>query len=182
MVALPVLALALPLLVEGHGHGANFCLSNGAGPLPVRCPCQGVGAVDHGCPNSEHPGGAGLAIVGALPTNEPVVGVDGLPAGVSCVFVQGSAALLPGVPFGDGLRCIGGTLLRLAVKPESGGTATYPEGSDLSIYARSAELGDWIPPGASRHYQAVYGEPSPTFCPGPTGGPRNATNGLSLVW
>ena len=62
------------------------------------------------------------------------------------------------------------------------GIATAPTGSALSISARSAQLGDVIPPGASRHYQTYYRDSDLSFCPSPMGDSWNVSNGLSVVW
>ena len=53
---------------------------------------------------------------------------------------------------------------------------------DLSVSARSAQLGDAIPIGGTRYYQAYYRDPNPSFCPAPQGSTFNSTTGLSIVW
>ena len=75
---------------------------------------------------------------------------------------------------------LGGALKRLAVKTASGGIATFPEGGDPSISARSAALGDPIAPGSVRYYQVYYRDPDLAFCP--TGGSFNVTSGVALQW
>jgi hypothetical protein len=97
------------------------------------------------------------------------------------LFVQGDATV-SAAHFGDGLRCVDGNLKRLYVKHASGGQASAPGGGDLSVTAQSAALGDTIPPGATRYYFAYYRDPSPGFCPTPTGSTFNASNAYSIVW
>jgi len=62
------------------------------------------------------------------------------------------------------------------------GTITAPAGGDPSVTARSAALGDVIPPGATRYYQTYYRDASATFCPNPPGDTFNVTDGLIVVW
>jgi hypothetical protein len=84
--------------------------------------------------------------------------------------------------FGDGLRCAGGELKRLYVKSAVGGVATAPAAADPSVRAQSANLGAPIAPGSTRHYQAYYRDPNPSFCPSPQGNSFNSTNGVTIYW
>jgi hypothetical protein len=86
------------------------------------------------------------------------------------------------VIFGDGLRCVGGSLKRLYSKPASAGVVYAPHPGDPSITARSAALGDPIPSGGTRYYMTYYRDPSATFCASPPGGTFNASNAISIVW
>ena len=98
------------------------------------------------------------------------------------IFLQGDASVSGGANFGDGIRCVGGNLKRLATKTASGGVAVYPQGGDLSITARSAQLGDPIPSGSTRYYQAYYRDVNAAFCPPPSGDAFNVSNGIFIVW
>jgi hypothetical protein len=104
-----------------------------------------------------------------------------LPSALS-IFLQGNVQLASPVFFGDGLRCIGGSLKRLYVKHASGGSASAPSPGDPSIKTRSATLGDPIAPGTSRYYQVYYRDPSLTFCPRPQGDTFNVGNALRVLW
>jgi hypothetical protein len=86
------------------------------------------------------------------------------------------------VTYGDGLRCVGGTLRRLYVKSAVGGVVAAPGLGDLPVSARSAALGDPIPGGGTRHYQTYYRDSSPGFCPTPPGSTFNVGNALTVVW
>jgi hypothetical protein len=88
----------------------------------------------------------------------------------------------PAARLGDGLRCIGGPLRRLYLETSSLGVATAPQAGEPSVSARSAALGDAIPVGATRFYQVLYRDPSPAFCPAPTGGTWNLTSGVAILW
>jgi hypothetical protein len=80
------------------------------------------------------------------------------------------------------LRCVGGTLKRLYVKAASAGSVSAPQPGDPSITARSAQLGDPIAPGSSRHYQVYYRDPGLAFCTPPQGNGFNIGNALEVVW
>ena len=101
-----------------------------------------------------------------------------LPTALS-IFLQGDASIAP-APFGDGLRCVGGTLKRLYARNAAGGAASAPSAGEPSITEQSAILGDPIAPGSVRHYQVYYRDPELAFCAG--GGSFNATNGVSIAW
>jgi hypothetical protein len=76
--------------------------------------------------------------------------------------------------FGDGHRCMGGALIRLGNKTPSGGSASYPTGTDLPITVRGS-----IPLTGNvvRYYQTAYRNAA-----GPCGTFLNITNGVSVVW
>lgn len=167
------------VVVSDIGAGTEFCFGDGSG---AACPCSNTGIVGRGCDNSAATGGARLDASGTTrPDTLVLLSRFELPS-VSSVLLQGSTTLGGTVSFGDGLRCIGGTLLRLYTKSASGGTVIFPNAADLPIGARSAALGDSIPAGASRLYQVYYRDPDATFCPAPAGDAWNASNARSLVW
>jgi hypothetical protein len=148
----------------------------------AHCPCQNFGQSGHGCDNSIASGGAQLSATGATSTDSLVLTSSyELPNALS-IFLQGNAVTQFVQPFGDGLRCIGGQLLRLFVKNAHNGTAIAPRLGDPSISARSAALGDPIAPGSMRYYQVYYRDPNQSFCPGPTGATFNASNGMRVLW
>ena len=98
------------------------------------------------------------------------------------IFLQGNNESVSGIVFGDGVRCITGSLKRLYVKNASGGVVSAPTGADLSITQRSANTGDPIPPGGVRGYQVYYRDPSGTFCPNPPGNTWNVSSGIRITW
>jgi hypothetical protein len=158
------------------GPGTLYCF----GDTPA-CPCGNLGAPEHGCNNSAATGGALLASAGhTSPDTVVLASIHELPSALS-IFLQGNATISP-VPFGDGLRCAGGSLKRLYVKNASGGVVVAPSPGDPSITTRSAELGDTITPGSVRYYQTYYRDPSMTFCPAPTGNTWNVSNGVRIQW
>jgi hypothetical protein len=80
-----------------------------------------------------------------------------------------------GSVFGDGLRCAGGSVVRLGTKLNAAGASAYPVGGDPPISVRGMIPGA----GATRFYQAWYRN-SALFCtPNAT---FNLTNGWRVTW
>ena len=154
--------------------GQPFCSGDGSsGP----CPCPFPGTPGRGCRNSSGLGGARLSATGSTGDDSVVLLASAELSTSLSIFSQGDQPIAP-VPFGDGLRCVGGALKRLYVETAQYGSTSAPQLGEPSILARSAALGDPIPAGATRHYYVYYRDPG-SFCPGAT---FNATNALSLTW
>ncbi|MBK7643325.1 MAG: hypothetical protein IPJ19_09770 [Planctomycetes bacterium] len=167
------------------GAFENFCFGDGG--LATACPCSNSGMPERGCQNSWLTGGAQLVASGS--TSPDTIHLTSIkePPFVLSVFLQGNALVQGGVPFGDGVRCVGGSLRRLYVKFASNnlgadGDATAPATGDLSISAQSAALGDAIPSGATRYYQVYYRDPTLSFCPSPTGNSWNVSSAVAITW
>jgi len=159
--------------VGNSSTGTSYC---GAGDANLTTACAGAnGNVGNGCANSINPAGAALSAVGS--GGSLVFTASGeLPAALS-IFLQGTASVSTGVPFGDGIRCVGGTLTRLYVHNASSGVVTAPQGADLAVQSRSAQLGDVILSGTTRTYQVYYRDPASI-----SGLNFNVGNALSIVW
>jgi hypothetical protein len=93
----------------------------------------------------------------------------------SALYFQGTSPLAGGAGsvFGDGLRCAGGTVIRLGTKFNIAGASQYPEGGDQSISVR----GLVVAPG-TRIYQIWYRNAA-SFCMPDT---FNLTNGVTVTW
>lgn len=180
-----VLLAGLAFVPGARAQGTTaFCFGDGTSTVPGgNCPCGVLqnGSPGEGCLNSTGTGGL-LTAAGAscLTCGADTLSLSGsgLPATTSCILIQ-SATQVADVYFGDGIRCIGGNILRLYLQNAVAGSVKFPPGGGLSISARSAVLGDSIPPGATRHYQVYYRDPPPAHCPSAT---FNITNGISAVW
>lgn len=160
--------------------GTAFCAGDGS--LATACPCGNFGASGHGCASSQVPAGATLKAMGrTIPDGVVLTATQMLPT-VLDIFLQGDVQVTSGAPFGDGVRCVGGQLLRLGIKSADAGIAQYPEVGDLTITARAAALGSPISPGATRSYQTYYRDPNLAFCPSPAGSSWNVTNGVQISW
>ena len=166
--------------------GLPTCFGDGSAG---NCPCANSGLAGNGCANSSSSAGAHLEATGAT-LADPLTGTDtlvlhasGMPATASAIYLSGSALVQPGLPLGDGLRCAGGVLRRLAVVGSAGGASQYPGPGDLSIAQRSAQLGDLLlGSAATRHYQVWYRDALASFCPDPPGNDYNVTNATSVGW
>jgi hypothetical protein len=156
-----------------------FCYGDGG---QIACPCSNSGAPGHGCDNSSFTGGALLVGSGSTEPDTVVITTSGTKPSVLTILLQGSASSWPGVNFGDGVRCAGGTLKRLYTKAAVGGVVTVPGPGDPSITARSAALGFPISPVIELYYQTHYRDPSATFCPAPQGNTWNVSNGAAIRW
>jgi parallel beta-helix repeat protein len=158
-----------------------FCFGDGS--LGTPCPCGNTGGAGRGCLNSDlFSPGALLSVSGTANPDTVVLTASDMLATVPCVFLQGTANVAAGAVFGDGVRCVGGSLKRLYIKVASGGIASAPGAGDPSISARSALLGDVIPAGSQRFYQVYYRDSDAAFCPAPSGSTFNITSGLILNW
>jgi hypothetical protein len=153
----------------------------GDGSVAV-CPCSNQGQAGNGCQNSLQAGGAGLTASGTAGNDTLVLNASGMLPDTLAIFFQGSAFVSGSSPFGDGLTCAGGRLIRLYSKTATAGQAGAPEANDPSIRARAATQGDALPPDSVRYYQVYYRDRSASFCPSPTGSTFNTTNGLRVVW
>ncbi len=160
-------------------HLALLCEPWGGGV--VACPCSNPAAgAGRGCDNSSGTGGASLSSVGdpSLSADTLSFSAQGEKPTATSVLLQGSSVLAQGSVFGQGVRCVGGTLKRIQLQAASGGVVSMPDfgSGDASTSARSAALGDSIAPGQSRWYTIYYRDPvvlgtcpaASTFNCGPT--------------
>jgi hypothetical protein len=78
------------------------------------------------------------------------------------ILMQGTTRLAHGAVYGQGVRCVGGSLERLYTKSASGGSITAPDfgAGDPSVSVRSAAQGDVIQFGRSRWYLVYYRDPT----------------------
>jgi Tol biopolymer transport system component len=165
---------------RGGSSFTPFCFGDGTG---AACPCANSGAPGHGCENSATTGGAvlsGSGVASAVADSVHLTATGEKPTATS-VLVQGNLSV-NSLHYGDGLRCVAGTLKRLYTHPAVAGVVTMPQGADLSITMRSAAVGAAISPGMTRIYQIYYRDPSTTFCPSPNGSTFNITNAIAIAW
>jgi hypothetical protein len=157
--------------VEG-GKVFGFCPGDGTG---TACPCGNNGMNFNGCANSTNPSGAGISYSGECSTivDTFVLTASGMPPATSCLFFQGSAPATV-VPFGDGLRCVAGSVIRLGTKGVSGGTASYPGTGDPPVSVRGM-----VPLNGNSFYYQVWYRNSASFC---TSSTFNTTNALIVEW
>jgi hypothetical protein len=183
VMTVPTMGPALPQLHATHlrAQSIAFCFGDGSG---AACPCGNVSPPGDqaGCTNAvglaAHLADGGIASV----TNDTLVltSTNETPAGAT-LFIQGSSSIAPAL-FGDGLRCVGGSVKRLYTKVAVGGVVSAPQSGDASITARSAAQSDALVSGSTRFYQAYYRDPNSGFCPAPAGNTWNMSNGLIVTW
>ena len=154
--------------------GTPFCAGDGTG---TACPCgnNSPGGSDAGCLSSLGVGGK-LRATGFASLAADTVVLDGadLPNS-SALYFQGTTQQNGGMgtAFGDGLRCAGGAIARLATVTNVGGMSQYPTGAQPSVSVK----GGIAAPGI-RTYQIWYRNAA-AFC---TASTFNLSNGLQLTW
>lgn len=158
-----------------------FCFGDGVGPL---CPCGNPGGTARGCGNSDTVLGARLVGTGVtrmsadsflLTCSDYVTGAG--------VYFRGTTVLGggQGVPFGAGLMCTGGTIVRMGVVPADPTgprvmTSTYPQvpPNDVPI-----SIQGMASPGSTLYYQFLYRDPTPGLCQFAT---VNTPNAIEATW
>jgi hypothetical protein len=158
---------------RGTVDSTPFCFGDGTG---AACPCGNMGSSDSGCANSIV--AAGGRLLGAGQASVALDGFfltgTGMPNSAALYF-QGTTQVAGGLgaPFGDGLRCAGGTVIRLVTRINTANGSSYPDVLDPPISIRGA-----IPAGGgTRTYQVWYRNQS-----GPCGSGHNLTNGVLVAW
>jgi hypothetical protein len=168
-------------VVPACAPGTPFCFPISSGV--IACPCSNPGSVGSGCNNSSNTGGATLGSNG-LPSltidSVHLIAAGEKPTATS-VFLQGTTQIPSGLPFGQGVRCVGGTLSRLYVHNALAGTVSAPVGTDSSISVRSAALGHVIAPDETLYYMVYYRDPI-VLGGCPMTATFNATEALAITW
>jgi hypothetical protein len=151
-----------------------FCTGEGG---DGHCPCSNVGGAGRGCPSSINPLGALLSATGAPSfTNETlsILASDVSPAPVT--FFAGALRTPDGwnAIFGDGRRCVVGTVVRYRASPDQNGVAQIPIAGGPTL----GQKFNVTPTSPTRYVQALYRNSAP-FC---TNATYNLTNGLIVTW
>ncbi|MBL8860941.1 MAG: hypothetical protein JNK02_02935 [Planctomycetes bacterium] len=147
-----------------------YCFGDGTG---TACPCGNSGAAGNGCENSVVAAGANLSATGTASVAADTVTLlgTGMPNS-SCLYFQGTTQI--SAVFGDGIRCAGGTVIRLGTKSNVGGGSQYPAVGDPSVSVRGL-----VPPGGGTRYYQVWYRNAAAFC---TPSTFNLSNGLEIPW
>jgi len=151
--------------------GSSFC-DDADGSL-ASCPCANAGAPDTGCDIQQGTGGVKLDFVAqqTAPLNRVTWSGTGFPATSSPTsIVIRAAGLDPASPvvFGDGLRCIGVPLVRLAATFAGGGTVSHTHGHNALVGSGSFYYQLWF-----RNTPVMFCDPAAAF---------NLSNGRILAW
>ncbi len=159
--------------VDEDVAGVAYCFGDGSG---TPCPCGNSGATGNGCASSVNANGARVGTLGcASLTNDTLVLAGSGMSDSFALYFQGDAQQGggAGTAFGDGLRCVSGTVVRLGTEQNVGGASQYPGTGDPSISVRGVVTA----PGA-RYYQVWYRNAA-AFC---TSATFNLTNGVAVSW
>ena len=152
----------------------------------IACPCGNPpGGSGRGCNNSAGTGGAILTATGVayLSMDSLAFTTSGEKPTATSVLLQGTSSPASGAVYGQGVRCVGGTLKRLFTKAASGGSITAPNfgAGDPTVSARSAAKGNPISAGQSRWYLVFYRDPI-VLGGCPSASTFNATQSGVIAW
>jgi hypothetical protein len=151
-----------------------FCAGDGSANS---CPCanNATAGSGSGCKSSlGHGGLLGTSGTPSVSLDSLALVGSGMPDS-SALYYQGSQAVNGGLgtAFGDGLRCVGGTVVRLGTEANAGSESHYPTGTNTPVSVHgSCAAGD------VRFYQCWYRNAA-AFCTSET---FNYTNGVRVVW
>ncbi|MCB9915781.1 MAG: hypothetical protein H6828_11650 [Planctomycetes bacterium] len=161
----------MTLDVVAPAPGTPFCFCDGSG---TAAPCGNSGAAGNGCANGANAAGANLATSGVASASASTLALhaSGAAPGQPGLFFQGVNAVNGGLgnTFGDGLRCAGGSVVRLqVVSADALGAAT----STIDVAVKGG-----VTAGDTRAYQYWYRDPVGSPC----GSFFNLTNGVQVGW
>jgi len=154
------------------GIGTSFC--EGTGGI---CPCgnDNDGSLGSaGCANGSSPGGCALSGSGSasVSAGDLVLEAAGMVPSQPGLFFQGDNAINGGLgtPFGDGMRCAGGAVIRLEV---IFGAADGTGATSIDIASKGG-----CAAGDVKRYQLWSRDPITSLC----GANFNLSNGLEVTW
>jgi hypothetical protein len=131
----------------------------------IPCPCDNPpSGPGRGCDNSDKTGGAVIAALGlaSLSSDSLVFTTSGERDTALSVVMQGNGTVAGGVVLGQGVRCLGGTIIRRLFSDNAkNGSVRLPDfaAGDPTVSKRSTERGDEIKAGESRWYLVYYRDP-----------------------
>jgi len=168
------------LAATGAAQGVGYCFGDVGSGTP--CPCNNdndgslVGA---GCANGVFASGAKLAGSGtaSLVNDTLRLLTRHLEPNNAGLYFQADNDLSPGIVWGDGLRCAGGSLKRLGVRFSDASGYSDTSGLPQSISAKAGN----IQPGDTKYYQCWYRTTNDPPC-GPGVNDFNASNGYAVTW
>jgi hypothetical protein len=163
------------LVMKLSRTAVEYCFGDGSS---TPCPCANASAAEQhaGCANSL---GLGARLVdkgtSSLAADTLVLEGSQMSSG-DALYFQGTSSMSGGAGelFGDGLRCVGGTVIRLGSSTNVAGASQFPDVGDPSVSVR----GLVTTPGSRRTYQTWYRDTS-VFC---TPANFNFSNGLLITW
>lgn len=152
----------------------SYCFGDGFG---ASCPCGNESAYgfQEGCRFALGYGGKLTATGQADVITDTFVLQGTQMSNSACLYFQGTTMVNngQGVVFGDGLLCVGGTIVRLGVKFNVLGASRYPDTGDPPVSVQGLVLG-----GETHTYQVWFRDAVP-FC---TIATYNLTNAIQVIW
>ncbi len=151
-----------------------FCDGDGSANGGSNCPCSNNsgGGLGAGCLNGTGVGATLTASGNPSIANDTLLLTASITNGASYFFVgDQQISSGNGSSFGNGLRCVGGSIQRVRKIPTGTGTATLPPaGQTISQIINAI-------PGDTDYFQVWYRDPF-----GSCGQSFNTTNGVIVVW
>jgi hypothetical protein len=161
----------LEIDADGPQPGAPLCACDAASGWPDGV-CGNPGAAGRGCGSGSNPAGCSYSATGSTLVDSIVLHATGAAAAEFGLHFQGTSVSGSGagVPFGDGLRCAGGGVVRIeASLTDSNGASS----TGVRVGATGGVgLGD-----GTRVYQFWYRSPA-----SPCGSGFNTSNAYEIVW
>lgn len=166
------LAGATNVLGMDFRSAPGFASCFGDGSSGFDCPCANLGASQRGCAHSANNLGGRLDSTGVAQPGGLSLNATGLVPLQPALYFQANNVLNGGlgVIFGDGLRCIGGSVQRLEVQSSS---AVGSSQSSVDVFAAGG-----VSLGELRHYQVWFRDPVGSPC----GSGFNLTNAQTIQW
>jgi len=153
--------------------GTPYCFGDGSA---AACPCGNMGDSGAGCQNSSGAGatlwGSGSASVSA---DDLFLAMAPIPVNEFGLFFTGTGAIGP-FPFGDGLRCVGGSVFRFPIL-NAGSAGTIGFGQVVGFSNSVFGPGGQISVGSTWNYQGWYRDPN-----GACSSSFNLTNGMAITY
>ena len=162
--------------------GTPFCAGDNLDPnVTTDCPCSNFGAAGRGCASSFNASGAKLSASGSITGDTVVLLAEGVNATGNVIYMRGNVNNVVGTVFGDGVRCVDGSLIRRTKPISTPNQATFPAPADTVTLSTGWGPANITAPGSgiTAYYMAYYRNASAAFCPPET---FNGTNAISITW
>ncbi len=161
--------------LPGQDH-TPLCFGDGSG---TACPCgnESTPGGEAGCRNSSNTAGKLVAGGSArLSFDTLSLTTVEMTPNTSCLIFQGTSSINGGLGsvFGDGLRCAGGSVIRLAIHAATDHYDWYPKSGEPPVSVQGLIPG----PGTERYYQVWYRNAA-DFC---ASAYFNLTNAVRVTW
>jgi hypothetical protein len=153
-----------------EGSPPSFC--DAADGALASCPCGNLGGPEAGCDLQQGTGGVGLTLIAqrTTPSNGVTWTGTGYPpmSAATSILMRAMSIEPTPVVYGDGLRCVGVPIVRLAATSAFNSTTTHSHGH--GTMAGSGEF----------HYQLWFRNAPIMFCD--PAAAFNLSNGRTLIW